>query len=339
MPVSIVVGGQFGSEGKGKVAAWLAGSMGAALAVRCGGSNAGHTVYGASGEKRVFRHLPTACINGASRCALAAGSYIDLAVLDAEIAQSGIGSDRLSIDPQAVIITADDIDAEQCGGLAGAIGSTASGTGAAVMKRLSRNRDVTFAEDIPALAPYIRDTKTLFDEALRGGERVIIEGTQGYGLSAIHSEHYPFVTARDTTAAGFLSECGISPLYVDDICLVIRAFPIRVAGNSGPLPNEISWDTIAEEAGLDEVPMEYTSVTGKIRRVARFDPEIVRQSIAANSPTRIVLNHVDYIRADLQERFVAEVASSIGRGIDYVGRSPRSVAEFNRGNAPKLRVV
>jgi len=63
---------------------------------------------------------------------------------------------------------------------------------------------------------------------------VIIEGTQGFGLSLLHAADYPYVTSRDTTAAAFVSEAGLSPLDVDDIVLVLRAFPIRVGGNSGP---------------------------------------------------------------------------------------------------------
>ena len=86
-------------------------------------------------------------------------------------------------------------------------------------------------------------------EHLEAGQRIIIEGTQGFGLSLLHSKYYPFVTSRDTTAAAFVSEAGLSPLDVDDIVLVLRAFPIRVGGNSGPLPNEIDWDTVTSESG------------------------------------------------------------------------------------------
>ena len=338
MPVSVIVGGQFGSEGKGKVAAWLADGLRAPWVVRCGGSNAGHTVCDAKGGKHIFRHLPTACINGVSKCLLAAGSYIDASVLEREVKESGIGPDRLFIDPAAVIITEEDKDNERRG-IVDAIGSTGSGTGAAVVRRLSRNSPMLFAKDLPAFAPYIRDTKELLDKALRSDERVIIEGTQGYGLSVLHSGHYPYVTSRDTTAAAFISESGISPLYVDDICLVIRAFPIRVAGNSGELPDEISWGEVAEGVDFDGSLVEYTSVTGNIRRVGRFDPAIVRQAIAANAPTRVFLNHLDHIPAEAHRRFVDWVAEAIGMGIDYVGTGPRTLVPYDQYAKPQLRAV
>jgi adenylosuccinate synthase len=62
MPVSVVVGGQFGSEGKGKVALELARLRGAAAAIRVGGANSGHTAIDATGKAHVFRHLPTAAL-------------------------------------------------------------------------------------------------------------------------------------------------------------------------------------------------------------------------------------------------------------------------------------
>ena len=163
---------------------------------------------------------------------------------------------------------------------------------------------------------------------LNKGERLIIEGTQGYGLSLLHSQHYPYVTSRDTTAAGFLSETGLSPLDVDDVVLVLRAFPIRVSGNSGPLPQEINWDVIAAESGTGLGLSELTSVTRTVRRVARFEPDIVRQAIAANNPSRIVLNHLDHVDVNCTKansltkqagRFVQEVESAIGKNIDYFG--------------------
>ena len=105
MPVSIVVGGQFGSEGKGKVAHYLAQKMEASFAVRCGGPNSGHTVIDPSGKARIFQQLPTAAILPDVKLAICAGSYIDLDILLREIQETGAGPDRLIIDPDAVIIT------------------------------------------------------------------------------------------------------------------------------------------------------------------------------------------------------------------------------------------
>jgi adenylosuccinate synthase len=161
-----------------------------------------------------------------------------------------------------------------------------------------------------------------------------MEGTQGFGLSLLHSPSYPYVTSRDTTAAAFVSEMGLSPLDVDEVVMVLRAFPIRVSGNSGPLPYETDWTTITRDSGSPISILEHTSVTHRVRRVARFDPEIVRSAIAVNAPTHLVLNHIDYIDFEcrklnaLSERaldFIESVERLVGAQIDYVGCSPSSI--------------
>lgn len=328
MPVTVVVGGQFGSEGKGKVAHHLAREMGASVAVRVGGPNSGHTVFSEDSLPLIFRQLPTAAILPDVRCILPAGSYILPSLLLEEMRIANLSPERLIIDPNAVIITRENIDEEKDSKLRQAIGSTLSGTGVAVVSRISRLSGVKLARDEEVLQPFIRRTGPFLYEQLRKKERVLIEGTQGFGLSVLHSPHYPYVTSRDTTAAGFLAEAGLSPMDVDDVVLVIRAFPIRVSGNSGPLPNEISWNDLTKECGCENSIVEYTSVSKTVRRVAKFDPEIVRQAIMHNRPTRIILNHLDYVDANYAKakslthqvvRFVAEVESEIGQRIDYFG--------------------
>ncbi len=337
MPVSIVVGGQYGSEGKGKVAHYLADKMDASFAVRCGGPNSGHTVIDKQGKARIFQQLPTAAILPKVKLAICAGSYIDLDILHREINESNIDADRLFIDPDAVIITPELKEREINNGLMSRIGSTGSGTGAAVAARINREEALLFAKDIPELKLFVSAVPTILRSALSNEERVIIEGTQGFGLSPLHAKHFPFVTSRDTTAAAFLSETGLSPLDVDDVVLTIRAFPIRVAGCSGPLPEEIDWEAVTRDGGHHDLIQEKTTVTKQIRRVARFDPEIVRRAISINKPTRIVLNHLDYIHLSEEPlfsskigHFVKFVEKSTGSGISFFGFGPDMVSENKR---------
>lgn len=330
MPVTVVVGGQFGSEGKGKVSHYLAKHMGATAAVRVGGPNSGHTVVGVNGEKIIFRQLPTASILPHVVCVLPAGSYIDKEVLSREVQVTRLGPERLLIDPNAVVIGDLERGEEEARLLGERIASTLTGTGAAVTKRANRLRDVCLAYEDPQIARYVQPVAPVMRSMLDRGRRIIIEGTQGYGLSVLHSQYYPFTTSRDTTAAAFVSETGLSPLDVDDVVLVIRAFPIRVGGNSGPLPKEISWDVLTKESGSKRLLVEFTSVTKRERRVARFDPEVVRQAIACNKPSRIALNHLDYVDkkhiADSPSskmlNFAKGVETAIGRPIDLIGLSP-----------------
>ncbi|MDJ0744152.1 MAG: adenylosuccinate synthetase [Xenococcaceae cyanobacterium MO_167.B27] len=337
MPVTVVVGGQFGSEGKGKVAHFLAREQNAVAAVRVGGSNSGHTVIDSSGNPLVFRQLPTAAILPEIKCVISAGSYIEPQLLLNEIEIASLTPERVMIDPNAMLITEKEQLEEKNSLLRYSIGSTLSGTGAAVRKRIERSSETRLAKHEELLKPYIKPVVPFMRQCLQQGERIIIEGTQGFGLSLLHSEYYPYVTSRDTTAAAFVSEAGLSPLDVDDIVLVIRSFPIRVAGNSGDLPNEIDWETITHESGSKIPIIEYTSVTKAVRRVARFDPDVVVNAIVTNRPTKIVLNHLDYVDAscssleylsDKTISFVRKIESLINAPINYFGFSPSSLIKY-----------
>ena len=321
MPVTVVVGGQFGSEGKGKVAYIFAKRTEATVAVRVGGSNAGHTAYDASGRKQTFRHLPTAALLPDVLCVLGPGSLIDPNVLREELERIALPPQRLRIDPMAFVITQAHKDREASTGIAERIGSTASGTGAALVDRIERRSADNLACRHPFLNQFVTGaSRDILRRALDRGERVIVEGTQGFGLSNLQSPDYPMATSRDSTAATFVAEAGLSPLDVDAVVLVIRSYPIRVAGHSGPLPYETTWQEVCRLASRMHL-VEHTTVTGRIRRVAHFDAEIVRAAITANAPTCTVLNHVDYIAARPSD-FVDKVESAIGRQIDWLGTSP-----------------
>lgn len=330
MSVTIIFGGQFGSEGKGKVAHYFAVKENARYCVRVGGPNSGHTVYRGD-EKLIFRILPTAVIEKNVIAVLPAGSYIDLEILRQEMAMSGIGYDRLLIDNNAVILSEAMRKAEKESNLRDRIGSTTSGTGEAVIQRILRKDKGILAKACPELQPYIRDTKSILRTACDKGEKIIIEGTQGYGLSLLHAEDYPYVTARDTSAAAFLAETGLSPFDVENVVMVIRAFPIRVSGESGPLPNEINWDILRKEAGRSDDMTEYTSCTNRIRRVARFDGDVVNRSIIANRPNIVVLNHFDYFPnfKNTAAKNLNAICSQINAPITYIGTGPKDLAEFN----------
>ena len=338
MPVSIVVGGQFGSEGKGKVALEIVRRKTAAAVIRVGGTNSGHTAVGADHETYALRQLPAAAVDRSVQVILPPGSYIDLAILNNELRRLRLGPDRVLISPMARIITDEHKRWERAAELGPAIGSTQSGTGAAVMAMTARDaagfpmRSVQ-AREMPELVRFLADTTSEIRSLLNAERRVVIEGTQGYGLSLLQGGYWPKATSRDTSAAGFLAEAGLSPRDVDDVTMVIRCHPIRVAGDLGPLAGETTWESIAAEAGLPLHYREYTTVTGKVRRVGRFDPDLVRRAIAANNPSRVVLNHLDYVdprvRAggltDKAREFVEKIERDIERRVDWLGTGPGSI--------------
>lgn len=337
MPVSVVVGGQFGSEGKGKVSLEIVRrSIQAGVpttVVRVGGPNSGHTGYDKLGTKFALRQLPAGSVDRDVDVVFPAGSYIDVDVLLSEIAELNFPKDRIKISNYARVITREHREWEQQGQLEKSIGSTGSGVGAAVMAAVAREANNFKLLSLDAahegrLERFLCDTTHLLRSKLDKSHRVIIEGTQGYGLSLLDGGYWPKATSRSTTASAALAETGLSPLDVDDVTLVIRSFPIRVAGDSGPLANEVTWEYVASLTNRKAKDIqEYTTVTNKLRRIGRFDPALVRSAIAANRPNRIVMNHMDYFgqAEDINRRdssvvlFLNDVKNSIGKNIDWIG--------------------
>ena len=107
---------------------------------------------------------------------------------------------------------------------------------------------VTRAKEVPELQPYIGDTVELMDSAMHDGKKILLEGTQGTQLS-LHHGTYPYVTSRETTASGCAAEAGIAPNRIRKVLMVCRTYPIRVQGNSGPMQQEIDWETVSERSG------------------------------------------------------------------------------------------
>lgn len=309
--VDVLIGGQYGSEGKGNVVSYLAREYD--VIVRVGGPNAGHTVASPQGPY-TYHHLPSGARDVDARLLLGPGMTIRLKGLFDEICDCGIGPDRLFIDPQATIVEDEDVEREG-EHLVSTIASTGSGSGAATARRILSRGKAAFrmARDVPALAPYVGTegnyrgtTADRLEDAYRKGQSILLEGTQGSGLSLFHGT-YPYVTSRDTNVAGCLAEAGISPSRVRKILMVIRPMPIRVGDpdgetghTSGPLKHETSFDEIARHAGLDASALhkaEKTSTTKRKRRVGWFEWEQFRKACALNAPTDIVLTFADYLHS------------------------------------------
>ena len=303
MPATIVVGGQYGSEGKGKVVALLANRSNSPWLVRCGGPNSGHTVT-IDGRDVILRQVPCCSEPQRATFCISAGCAIDETVLLQELDLLNIDRQRIIVDPRAVIVSEADREAERRA--LTAIASTCSGTGAASVRRMSRRSDVSLANISDAILGRCRveTVAPLLHNVLDDGGDVIVEGTQGFALSLLHGPDYPFVTSRDTTAAGFAMEVGLSPRLINDIVMVVRTFPIRVAGPSGPFADEISWEEIARSSGAPQTQPEYTSVTKRLRRVARFNLEAVKIACAYNRPTSLAvmgLDRIEYVNTGVTQ--------------------------------------
>ncbi len=315
MPATIIVGGQFGSEGKGKVTALTASQMQNPWIVRCGGPNSGHSVW-IRNQLHVLRQLPTSVDYGNSRFALAAGSVVDEELLIEEICLLGVDRQRVVIDPRAVLIGPEDRRYEES--LMVQIGSTGSGTGSASSRRMMRSKDVRLVADSARLREFatIDTVAPRLHRALEDGEDVVVEGTQGFGLSLFHAAGYPYLTSKDTTASAFASEAGLAPHSIDHVTLVIRTFPIRVGGLSGDLPCEVTWDEVRQQSNAPETEPEFTSVTKRLRRVAKFDLELVKTACQYNCPTSLAVMGVD--RLDYGNRGVHDRHDLTATAVRYL---------------------
>lgn len=341
----VLVGGQYGSEGKGAIAAHVADDYD--VHVRVGSPNAGHTIYW-NGEKHVMQTIPCGWINPKAKIVIGRGALVNMRLLMQELEHIEQYypdfRERLYIDAQAGVL--DERFHEMEGGTEGEmhrrIGSTGEGVGPARMARISRDpdqfrlfesvtdeyglEDVTYL-NTPAMIALWQDV----------GENVLIEGTQGSGLSLYHS-HWPYCTSVDTNAAGIIAEVGVAPSRVTDVLMVCRTFPIRVAGNSGPMRGEITWEELSERMGQDLTP-ERTTVTHKVRRIAFWDDDLFERSCLLNAPTEIALTFCDYVDPDLygtSSMFDVDTSGKLyefmqehglfGR-VKYFGTGPHSVAE------------
>ena len=257
-PIYIIQGAQYGSEGKGQIAALYATKKSAVAAVRTGSINAGHTVF-YKGVAYKMQQLPTAWVNDDPDCylVLGPGAYVHPATLarEALMVSEALGRDitkQLVIDRRCALHSEDAEAAGHKSGRHEAMGATGKGSSNAVIERmLARGDPFTSPTMLFSHRPYaggmdfshcIANAVRFLHGSLTRGP-IVLEGTQGAMLDFITGP-YPYVTNRAVSSAAWLAYAGLSPMLDVRTILVARTFPIRVAGNSGPMPGEIGWTTM-----------------------------------------------------------------------------------------------
>lgn len=279
MSSTIVVGGQYGDEGKGKILSYLALHDNPDVIARGGvGPNAGHQVKH-EGKLYSLRLVPSGFINRTARLLIGAGVLVNPDVFLKEVNDFGLGM-RCGIDRRATLITQEYISADGASANSAKIGTTKTGCGPAAAARVSRTAG--FVGEDERLKPYLADVV----KEVNAAKNLLIEGTQGFMLSNLYGT-YPYVTSKDITASTICADIGIGPRKIKDVVMVIKAYTTRV-GN-GPFPSEIQTE---EAKGLGY--QEYGTVTGRARRTSKelhFDD--LRLAATINSANYIAITKLD----------------------------------------------
>lgn len=361
MSVCAVVGGQFGSEGKGLIVGHIAKDYN--HHVRVGAANAGHTLYTDLAwkqscgdripmwEKHVMQQVPCAAYaNPEAELYIGPGALISPDIFADELdtlgewrGARGLEPKVVYVDARAHVITEAHVLLEQASDLAERIGSTSTiareGIGAAQAARVMRELGCVTAERFFMENRWPGVELADVPARLAKADSVLLEGTQGASLS-LTTGHFPYVTSRNTTAAGLCADVGMPPTALDRVILVARTYPIRVAGPSGPFWSdsvETSWEAI----GIDP-ESERTTVTKKVRRVATFSLDQVEEAVTLNGPTEIALTFADYLSprlagattademdsdADSELLGLIEAIQTMGTDVAMLGTGPHSVID------------
>jgi adenylosuccinate synthase len=334
MPVTIVLGAQWGDEGKGKAVDYLADRVD--LVVRYqGGNNAGHTVI-AEGRLLKLQLIPSGILYDHITSVIADGVVVDPRHLLKELAdlhEMGIDTSRLVVSGYAHMIMPYHLELEKVTERflgRNALGTTKRGIGPAygdkaariglriqdlfdekifreklevvlreknliltkIYNRLPLDSDAIvdeYRELAGRLRPHVTDTSMLIHRALQDGKRVMFEGAQGTLLDLDHGT-YPFVTSSNPVAGYALASAGVSPLEVDRIIGIVKAYVTRVG--AGPFPTE-QLGEVGERLGVRG--KEFGTVTGRKRRCGWFDAALGRYAARLNGLTEIFVTKLDVL--------------------------------------------
>lgn len=334
MATTILVGAQWGDEGKGKIIDVL--TEQADIVVRYqGGNNAGHTVEVGT-EKYVLHLVPSGILYPGKLNVIGNGVVVDPVALWEEI--EGLRRRQVAVDNNLFVSETahmvmpyhrllDEIREEQKGSRK--IGTTKRGIGPAYADKVARTglrvgdllAPQRFAERLrrklrenneifrafghrpmpfktiyehymtvgQKLRPFITDTVTLLNRAVRDNKNILFEGAQGTHLD-IDFGTYPFVTSSNATAGGACTGSGIPPNRIDRVVGVMKAYTTRVG--EGPFPTELHDE---QGTALRETGREFGATTGRPRRCGWFDAVVTRYAVMVNGINDLAVTKLDVL--------------------------------------------
>ncbi len=311
--VDIVIGMQYGDEGKGKIANQMASSGEYDCVVRFnGGGNAGHTIY-LNGEKIVTHLVPCGVLHGITSV-IGNGCVINTKKLFEELEYlEGFGFDTsvLRIAENAHIITKEHIDEDSKDTK---IGTTRTGNGPCYRDKVARTG--VRAKDVPELQPYLIDMHSLIHSS---SKKFLAEGAQGYWLDVDFGD-YPYVTSSNTGVGAVLNN-GFNHKQIRDVVGVIKCYSTYVGAKGY---QQIHDDRFEK---LREIGQEFGATTGRPRQIDWLNLNEVITACQMNGVTKLIVNKLDVLAqvenawdwyedgklhfADDEESFVSCIANRI----------------------------
>lgn len=369
----IIVGTQWGDEGKGKIVDYLAENC--EYVVRSqGGSNAGHTVV-VDNIKYKLRLLPSGILHKDKVCVIGNGVVIEPKVFLSEIdslIEKKVNISNLKISDRAHVLMPyhkilDELQEEDLG--ENKLGTTKNGIGPCYMDKSSRlgirivdlmNKE-TFAKKLKfnvelknkllkklynhdgvnydellkeyleyadRLRPYVADTTTILNKAIKEKKNILFEGAQATMLDLDHGT-YPFVTSSYPAAGGACTGSGVGPRKIDNVIGVVKAYATRVG--EGPFPSELFDDVgqfIRDKGG------EYGTVTGRARRCGWLDACVVKYASYVNgldsiAITRLdILDELDKLKICVAYKYNGEILEGYPADLDILSKVEPVYEEF-----------
>lgn len=330
MSALVVVGAQWGDEGKGKITDYLA--QGADAVVRYqGGNNAGHTIV-VGGSTYKFHLIPSGMLYKDKMCILGNGVVIDPQELIVELdklAAEGVDTSRLKISSQAHVILPthkilDQLSEEQKG--AAKIGTTGRGIGPAYRDKVHRSGirmgDAAHREHLTQqIDAHLHEHRNVLHNTEWNRDRIVEYLTTSYARLRPHIcqtsslinnlldqkgkvllegaqgtlldvDHgtYPFVTSSSPTSGGACIGAGIGPSRITTVLGVTKAYTTRVG--SGPFPTELL-DATGEK--LRKVGNEFGTTTGRARRCGWLDLVALRYAVRINDIRHLAMTKFDVL--------------------------------------------
>jgi adenylosuccinate synthase len=300
----VVIGTQWGDEGKGKIVDLLTDQARAVVRFQ-GGHNAGHTLV-IDGVKTVLHLIPSGALRDNIRCLIGNGVVLSPTALLKELGElesKGIPArERIVISDACPLILPYHIALDQARETARgdkAIGTTGRGIGPCYEDKAARRgirlgelmRPQHFAKRLEevldyhnfALEHYYKvaplDYREMLDEAL----------AQGALLDIDHGT-YPYVTSSTTTAGGAASGSGVGPRDLDYILGIVKAYTTRVG--AGPFPTELD-DACGDHMGARG--HEFGATTGRKRRCGWLDLVALKRSFNINSVSGLCITKLDVL--------------------------------------------